>query len=221
VVEKPAAIPPSPRLVRALLVLTFVAGLVDAVSFIALGHVFTANMTGNVVFLAFAVAGVPGLSVPRSSAALAAFLAGATAGGRMSRAWSPPSQGRQTYWTAAAFGCEAVLLLASAAVILCSGAAPPYLVIVMTGFAMGVRNATVRRLAVPDLTTTVLTLTLTGLAAESPLAGAHETKAGRRMTAIVTMFAGAALGARLLRFSPAAPLALGAVLSASAVMMLL
>ena len=220
-VEKPAAIPASLPLVRALLVLTFVAGLVDAVSFISLGHVFTANMTGNVVFLAFAVAGVPGLSMPRSSVALAAFLTGATAGGRMSRAGNAPSQGRQAYWTAAAFGCEAVLLLGSAVAILSSGAASAYVVIVMTGFAMGLRNATVRRLAVPDLTTTVLTLTLTGLAAESPLAGSHGTNAGRRIAAIVTMFTGAALGAWLLRFSPAAPLALGAVLSASAATLLL
>ncbi len=139
----------------------------------------------------------------------------------MSRAWSAPSQGRQAYWTAAAFYCEAVLPFASAAVTRRSGPAPPYLVIVMTGFAMGLRNATVRRLAVPDLTTTVLTLTLTGLAAESPLAGTREAKAGRRITAIVTMFTGAALGAWLLRFSPAAPLALGAVLSGLAATMLL
>jgi hypothetical protein len=79
----------------------------------------------------------------------------------------------------------------------------------------------VRRLAVPDLTTTVLTLTLTGLAAESPLAGEHETKAGRRLVAVATMFSGAALGAWLLRYSPAAPLGLGAVLSASAAMTVL
>jgi len=44
-------------------------------------------------------------------------------------------------------------------------------VIALLAFAMGVRNATIRRLGVPDLTTTVLTMTLTGLAAESPPAG--------------------------------------------------
>ena len=60
--------------------LTVVTGLVDAVSYLALGHVFVANMTGNVVFLGFAVAGAPGLSAP---AALAAFLIGASAGGRI------------------------------------------------------------------------------------------------------------------------------------------
>jgi len=60
-----------------LLALTASTGLIDAVSYLALGHVFTANMTGNVVFLGFAVAGAPGLSIPRSAAAVGAFLTGA------------------------------------------------------------------------------------------------------------------------------------------------
>ncbi|MGH2833589.1 MAG: DUF1275 family protein [Solirubrobacteraceae bacterium] len=49
-------------LVALLLLLTFLAGLVDAVSYVRLGHVFLANMTGNVVFLSFAIAGASGLS---------------------------------------------------------------------------------------------------------------------------------------------------------------
>ena len=72
-----------------LLGLTAVTGLVDAVSYLALGHVFTANMTGNVVFLGFAVAGAPGLSVARSGTAVAAFFMGAVIGGRM--AWEMSS----------------------------------------------------------------------------------------------------------------------------------
>jgi uncharacterized membrane protein YoaK (UPF0700 family) len=65
-----------------LLGMTAVTGLIDAVSFLALGHVFTANMTGNVVFLAFAVAGTPGLSIARSLTALGAFMFGALLAGR-------------------------------------------------------------------------------------------------------------------------------------------
>src|SRR3954469_13839446 len=65
----------------ALLALTFSTGLIDALSFIALGHVFTANMTGNIVFLAFAVGGAQGLSAARSAASLLAFMAGAICGG--------------------------------------------------------------------------------------------------------------------------------------------
>src|SRR5437867_12661084 len=75
--------PHESRLAGALLVQTVATGLIDAVSYLALGHVFTANMTGNVVFLAFAVAGAPGLSIPRSAVSLGAFLAGAVAGGRL------------------------------------------------------------------------------------------------------------------------------------------
>src|SRR4051812_24202572 len=64
------------RLPVLLVGLTVVTGLVDAVSYVALGHVFVANMTGNVVFLGFALAGAPGLSAPASLAALGAFLIG-------------------------------------------------------------------------------------------------------------------------------------------------
>ena len=64
-------------LVVALIALTFTTGLIDAVSFLGLGSVFTANMTGNVVLLGFAVVGVPGLSVTRSLLALGGFLVGA------------------------------------------------------------------------------------------------------------------------------------------------
>ena len=66
-----------------LLALTATTGFVDAVSYLALGHVFTANMTGNVVFLGFAVAKVPELSIARSGAALGAFVIGAALGGRL------------------------------------------------------------------------------------------------------------------------------------------
>src|SRR6201997_5647151 len=64
-----------------LLTLTVVTGVVDAVSILALGRVFVANMTGNVVFAAFAVVGAPGFSLSASLFALAGFLAGAYVGG--------------------------------------------------------------------------------------------------------------------------------------------
>ena len=52
-------------------------GLIDAVSILALGHVFVANMTGNIVFIGFAAAGAPGFSLPATLSALAGFLLGA------------------------------------------------------------------------------------------------------------------------------------------------
>src|SRR6202012_5299344 len=63
--------------------MTLVTGLVDAFSYLVLGHVFVANMTGNVVFLGFALAGAPGFSIAASLVALAAFAAGAVIGGRI------------------------------------------------------------------------------------------------------------------------------------------
>jgi uncharacterized membrane protein YoaK (UPF0700 family) len=197
----------------ALQMLTFVTGLVDAVSFLALGHVFTANMTGNIVLLGFAVAGVPGLSVARSLTALGAFFLGAMLGGRLGVAMA----GARRRWLITVAVAEAGLLFAAALVSIgfdVGSASPPtrlYGVIVLTALAMGVRTAMVRQLAVPDLTTTVLTLTLTSVAAESSLAGGGNPRLGRRLASVAAMFGGAALGALLLRLGPAVPLAASGV----------
>jgi uncharacterized membrane protein YoaK (UPF0700 family) len=181
---------------------TAVTGLIDAVSYIGLGHIFTANMTGTIVLLGFAFAGVPGLSALRSLTALAAFLAGAAIGGRLATTLARLSGNR---WKMTAFGSEALLL-----------SVPPettrvYAVIVLTALAMGLRNATVRKIAQPDLTTTVLTLTITGLAADSSLAGGSNPRWQRRVTSIFLMLAGAAIGALLLRHSLALPLGVATV----------
>lgn len=199
----------------ALLLLTFSTGLIDAVSFLGLGHVFTANMTGNIVFLGFAVAGAPGLSVVRSLVSLGLFLLGAMGGGRLAKAMASQAIPQ---WLVTAVLTEAGLLLAAALAAIgfdiSSGhpAGSVYAVIALTALAMGLRNATVRRLAVPDLTTTVLTLTLTGIAADSSLAGGRNLRMPRRLASVGLMFAGAAVGALLLRFGLAVPLAVsGAV----------
>jgi uncharacterized membrane protein YoaK (UPF0700 family) len=63
--------------------------------------------------------------------------------------------------------------------------------------ATGAQNATVRKLAVPDLTTTVLTMTVTGIGADSALGGGQGSKSGRRLIAIAAMFLGALIGAVL------------------------
>ena len=94
----------------ALLGMTVVTGLVDAVSFLSLGRVFTANMTGNIVFLAFATAQVSGLSVARSLTALLAFLVGSILGGRVMVRASADSQIR---FAAQAFLLEVAFLFAA------------------------------------------------------------------------------------------------------------
>ena len=200
---------------RFLLVLTFVTGIVDAVSVLGLGRVFTANMTGNVVFLGFAAAGVSEFSIARSLTALAAFLAGAVLGGRLGSRMAEPGRLR---WLRTAAACEAALLvLAGLASIGFNLASAPltlhlHALIVLTAVAMGLRNATVRRLAVPDLTTTVLTLTLTGIAADSSLARGKNPRFRYRAASVVFMFSGAVVGALLLRLGPAAPLLLSGLL---------
>lgn len=198
-----------------LLALTVITGLVDAVSILGLGRVFTANMTGNIVFLGFAVGGAPGFSIPRCLSAVAGFLAGAAAGGCLGKMWAQASRGR---WLLIVALVEAVLFFAAA--VAAVGYDPVkmlpstglYTMIVATALAMGLRNATVRMLAVPDLTTTVLTLTLTGLAADSFVAGGDNPRWARRVGAVVCMFSGAVIGAVLVqRTGLVVPLALSAI----------
>jgi uncharacterized membrane protein YoaK (UPF0700 family) len=196
--------PPSPTaapLPRLLLLLSVATGLVDAVSVLGLGNVFTANMTGNIVFLGFAAAGAPGFRVAPCLIAIAAFMVGAAAGGRVGKALAHRSLRR---WILTSAVVEAGLLWIGAGlgVGLNIAAGTPrtrvYAIITLTALAMGYRNATIRQLKVPDLTTTVLTLTLTGLAADSRLAGGESPNWIRRLGAVAAIFAGAALGAALM-----------------------
>jgi uncharacterized membrane protein YoaK (UPF0700 family) len=189
------------RLPALLLVLTVVTGLVDAVSILRLGRVFVANMTGNVVFLGFAVAGAPGFSMVASLVALVGFLVGAAAGGRLVRRDAP-----------------AATLLATTALTECALVASAFVVAVFTHFpapratissmagllalAMGLQNAVARHLAVPDLTTTVLTMALTGVAADPHVRPDHPR--GRRLASVLAMFGGAVLGALIVIHAHAA-----------------
>ncbi|MFE4517736.1 YoaK family protein [Kitasatospora sp. NPDC056783] len=196
---------PDPKhgpLVPMLLVLTVVTGVVDAVSYLELGHVFVANMTGNVVFLGFALAGAANLSATASLAALAAFLLGALVGGHLARRL-PGHRGRLL---AAAVAVQAALVAAATALAAVAGhTSDParYTLIGLLGFAMGGQNAVVRALKVPDLTTTVLTMTITALAADRT--------GSRRLASAVWMFAGALVGA-LLVLHVSVPVALASAL---------
>jgi uncharacterized membrane protein YoaK (UPF0700 family) len=197
----------------ALLALTFSTGTVDAVSYLGLGHVFTANMTGNVVLLGFGIAGAGGLPVVAPIVSMAAFALGSGIGGALARRLAD----HHPRHVATALVLESALLAAAA--ILAAVAHPhPTTVagdatIALMAGAMGIRNATVRRIAVPDLTTTVLTMTLTGLAADSTLAGGSGKGSLRRTSAIVAMLAGAVAGALMLRTGLTLPLAFGAALA--------
>ncbi|MEU9336677.1 YoaK family protein [Streptomyces sp. NPDC048290] len=196
----PARDDPHGPLPPLMLVLTLVTGLVDAVSYLALGKVFVANMTGNVVFLGFALTGADGLSAPAAVVSLAAFLTGALAGGRLASRFAA-DRGRML---AAATAAQAVLVAVAVAAAAVTGGevttAVRYTLIVFLGVAMGTQNAVARRLGVPDLTTTVLTLTLTGLAADSTPAGGKAPRPGRRVLSVLVMFLGALIGAVLIAY---------------------
>jgi uncharacterized membrane protein YoaK (UPF0700 family) len=178
-----------------LLTLTVVTGLVDAFSYLVLGHVFVANMTGNVVFLAFALVGAKGFSIGASLVALAAFATGAATSGRVVTLLG----GRRGRSLALTTGVEAALVVAS--LVVGWVAAVPgtgiirYVLIVLLGLAAGMQNGTARKLAVPDLTTTVLTQTIAGAAFESRAGGGPGSKIGRRGLSLAAMFGGALIGA--------------------------
>ncbi|TLS42679.1 DUF1275 domain-containing protein [Streptomyces montanus] len=181
-----------------MLALTVVTGLVDAVSYLALGHVFVANMTGNVVFLGFALAGAEGLSASASVVSMAAFLLGALAGGRFGTRFAAHRGRLLTMATALQSLLVATTVITAVATHGEVTTTVQYTLIVLLGLAMGLQNAVVRRLGVPDLTTTVLTLTLTGLAADSTPAGGAAPRPGRRVLSVLAMFLGALVGAALL-----------------------
>jgi len=200
--------------VTALLGLTVVTGLVDSVSYLRLGRVFVANMTGNVVFLGFSVNHHSGLSPVASLIAIGGFLLGATAGGKMAARLS----GRPHRWLACAIGTEASLL-ALVTILTATGAFPfsgrgNLATIVVLAVALGIQNSTVRHFAVPDLTTTVHSLTLTGWAADSTLVGGAGSRPHRRLGSVAAMLAGATIGAGLLQVSPSGVIGMAAALAA-------
>jgi uncharacterized membrane protein YoaK (UPF0700 family) len=186
-----------------LVALTVVTGLVDAFSYLQLGHVIVANMTGNMIFMAFALAGASGFSVLRSLVAIGAFGLGALAAAGLGRSAGSRLADRRELLLAISAAVQIVLL--AAAVSMAALTTHPatagfrYPMIVLLAAAMGAQNATARSLAVPDLTTTLLTLTITGLAADSRLAGGPGAQAPRRLIPMAAMLAGALIGALLMR----------------------
>jgi len=180
-----------------LILLTVVTGLVDAVSYFKLDHVFVATMTGNVVFIGFALGGAAEFSIAASLGALAAFLLGALLGGRLVRRFGD-HRARQV---AAVSAIKLALESAALAVVLATpdldDPAARYALIALLAVAMGLQNASVRRLAVPGLTTTVLTMTLTGFAADVLAGGGKGVRPWRMLLGVTTMLGGAVLGAVL------------------------
>ncbi|MEV4330332.1 YoaK family protein [Streptomyces sp. NPDC049597] len=214
---------PGPALSATLVALAFATGMIESVSFLALGPVFTAMQTGNVLFLGFAVAGEGALSPAAPAVSLAGFALGAVAGSAVESAAAARGRG----WFVAALGGEAVLLGLAVLVAWRAGvdaagvplAAPHFAVIALVACAMGVRNVTMLRVHVPEMPTTLATRAMAGLFGGLPLTPAARTSSGaraegRRAVSVGAMFAGALAGAWLLHQSvhPAVVLAAPAAL---------
>lgn len=194
-----------------MLVLTVLTGVVDAVSILSLGRVFVANMTGNVVFVGFALAGAKGFSLAASLSALAGFLLGAAALG----AAGERADAHRGHLVARVAGGELLLIAGALLTSILAGTHPASAardgIAALLALAMGLQNANVRRLKVFDLTTTVLTMALTGIAAD--VRQGDRFALVRRLLAVIAMLIGAVSGALLVRHvSDAAALGLAALL---------
>jgi uncharacterized membrane protein YoaK (UPF0700 family) len=208
--------PVSPRLTKAgLLILTFGTGMIDAISVLILGHVFVANMTGNVIFIGLWFAPHTVVDVTAAVVAFVSFLAGAVIGGRLARHLQHDTR----RWVAVALGVECVLLLTLS--VLAGTGVLDYqnntklILIAGLAVAFGSQNATARQFGIQELSTTVLTSTLVGLGVDSRLAGGTGKREGLRFSVVFTMCAGAAAGAALSRITVAPVIALVAALVAT------
>src|SRR5436309_11779640 len=151
-----------------LLMLTWAAGIVDAISYLGLGRVFTAMMTGNTVLLALAVSEGESMAVMRSGLALAGFSAGAAAGALIVMHSNERGEWPSAVTHALAF--EGLLLGVFAVVWYSTRTARTTgltnILIVLSGLAMGIQAAAVRHVRVPGVATTYITGTLTSLMAD-------------------------------------------------------
>jgi uncharacterized membrane protein YoaK (UPF0700 family) len=184
---------------------TAICGMLDAATFLGLGHVFAETMNGNIVFLAFTVAthGIPPLTsllagtVLPYALVLVCFAAGAVAGGRLVR--RDGGTGRRI-----GFASDAGLIGVAAALVALTHPGPTgqarYLVIGILAVAMGMQNVLIRRWGIPDLATNAMTKTMAYLVADSPLGGGGNHHAMRRGASIVIFAVGAAVGASVSRY---------------------
>jgi uncharacterized membrane protein YoaK (UPF0700 family) len=215
VIRRLAALPRDGFHLAMMLALTFSTGVIDAVGYLGLDRVFTGNMTGNVVILGMGLVGAEDLPVLGPLLALAGFMAGAALGGRVLKRAAPGWTRRTTVL----LGLVSVVMLAvSALLFVIEDDFPEHVGVAITtvlGAAMGVQAATARFIAVKDVTTVVVTSTITGLAADSVLGSGKGTgDSPRRVAAVVLILAGAAAGAALLKWHLGAGLVLSGVITA-------
>jgi uncharacterized membrane protein YoaK (UPF0700 family) len=208
VVESPV----SQRLtVTALLLLTFATGLVDAVSVLVLGHVFVANMTGNIIFLGFWFVPDSGIDMAAAVVAFTSFLVGTVLGGRFARHLDTSVR----RWLVIALGAEVVVLLALSVLagtgVIAYHGGDRLVLIAALAVTFGSQSVTARQFGVQELSTTVLTSTIVGLGFDSRLAGGTGQREKLRYAVVATMCGGAVVGATMTRFTVAPIIAIAAL----------
>jgi uncharacterized membrane protein YoaK (UPF0700 family) len=204
--------------VAALLLLTFATGLADSISFLVLGHVFVANMTGNVIFLGFWLAPKTSIDLTAVVVAMPAFVSATILGGRLMRHFGE----RTRRWITTVLGTEIVLLVAMS--LLAGTGVLRYhdntklILIGMLAVTFGLQHSTARQFGIRELTTTVLTSTIVGLGVDSRLAGGTGAREKLRFSVVLTMCAGALVGATMSRFVVAPVFALTAAVVATSML---
>ena len=197
-----------------LVALTVASGAVDAISYFGLGKIFSAFMTGNIVFLGFGIAEIEGPDVVPVIFAISMFAAGsylglriATQHSRKSGPW-PPAMTVLLVLIATAEGAFLVVWLAA-------GGHPPTKVcdvlITLFSLAMGIQTAAVRSLGVQGVFTTAGTFTLVAFA--GTFVGSRSRAEMPRLAGVLAGLIAGAVGGGLLflharSYAPVLPLAI-------------
>ncbi|OBF67256.1 hypothetical protein A5753_05035 [Mycobacterium sp. 852002-51971_SCH5477799-a] len=186
--------------VAALLLLTFATGLADSISILALGHVFVANMTGNVIFLGFWLAPSTTIDLTAVVVALPTFMCTTIISGRLARHFGS----RTRAWISTVLATEIVLLvalaiLAGTGVLRYQGNSKLFMIGILA-VTFGLQHSSARQFGIQELSTTVLTSTIVSLGLDSRLAGGTGERHRLRIGVVVTMGAGAFFGATMSRY---------------------
>ncbi|WP_322857834.1 YoaK family protein [Mycobacterium shigaense] len=184
----------------ALLLLTLATGLADSISILILGHVFVANMTGNVIFLGFWLAPRSTVDLTAVVVALPTFVCTTIVSGRLARHFGD----RTRVWIGTVL-CTEIALLLTLAVLAGAGVLHYHdntklIMIAALGVTFGLQHSSARQFGIQELSTTVLTSTIVSLGLDSRLAGGTGAREKLRITVVLTMCAGAFAGATMSRF---------------------
>lgn len=174
---------------------SFGTGVLDAVTYIGMDKVFGANMTGNVILIGIAMTGSQGIPAAGPAAALGGFVLGSWLVGQIARRVPRVTGDRVASWL---FGGAALGMLGVATTLAFGPSSATFLhgVTAVIGIVMAIQAVAARRVGVPDVSTIVVTSTLSLLFTEmgSRGGGADGVTTRRRLMAVCSMLLGASVG---------------------------